>query len=125
MDHGHRARMDHGRGSVLVDGGEHRGRRVVDPRRDNDGHVRVDGGSAEPCTKILWTSTIASYVVVEIYNHNSKMMQEILIIYKRSFEINIDFNFNTIVWGIFFSNPLHVVFIRLGARGYFFMMEHS
>jgi hypothetical protein len=60
-----------------------------------------------------------------IYNHNSKMMQEMLIIYKRPFKINIDFNFNTIVWGIFFSNPLHVVLILLGARGYFFMMEHS
>jgi hypothetical protein len=60
-----------------------------------------------------------------IYNHNSKMMQEMLIIYKRSFKINIDSNFNTIVWGIFFSNALHVVFIRLGARGYFFMIEYS
>jgi hypothetical protein len=33
--------------------------------RDNLG-VRVDDGLAEPCTKRLWTSTIASYVVVEI-----------------------------------------------------------
>jgi hypothetical protein len=31
-DHGHQVRMDHGRGSVLVDGGEQRGRRVGDPR---------------------------------------------------------------------------------------------
>jgi hypothetical protein len=36
--------------------------------RDNLG-VRVDDGLAEPCTKRLWTSTIASYVVVEIFIH--------------------------------------------------------
>jgi hypothetical protein len=38
------------------------------------------------------------------------MMQEMLIIYKRSFKINIDSNLNTIVWGIFFSNPLQALF---------------
>jgi hypothetical protein len=52
-----------------------------------------------------------------IYNHNSKRMQEMLIICKISFKTNIDFNFNTIVWSIFLSNPLHVVLTWLGARG--------
>jgi hypothetical protein len=41
-DHGHQVRMDHGRGSVLVDGGEQRGRRVGDQRRDAT--IGVDGG---------------------------------------------------------------------------------
>jgi hypothetical protein len=47
------------------------------------------------------------------------MMQEMLIIYKRSFKINIDINFNIIVWGIFFSNPLHVVFYTIRGKGVF------
>jgi hypothetical protein len=34
-----------------------------------------------------------------------------LIIHKKSFETNTYFNLNTIVWSIFFSNPLHVVLI--------------
>jgi hypothetical protein len=85
---------------------------------------------------VTFSSKVGNYLPKRVYsswlsnsynidNHNSKMMQQMLIIYKRSFKINIDFNFNTIVWGFFFSNPLHVVFIRLGARGYFFMTEHS
>jgi hypothetical protein len=46
---------------VCVDGGEQRGRRMGDPRRDNlDGRVRVDGVSTEPCTNRLCTPTVAS-----------------------------------------------------------------
>jgi hypothetical protein len=68
------------RHAVRVDGGEQRGRRMGDPRCDAtvgvdggvqrgrrvgattflDGRVRVDGGLAEPCTKRLWTPTVAS-----------------------------------------------------------------